>query len=124
MQILKNDTDFYLLYLHDYTAGAKNPWVLGGEGTKDQMLWAMKVLIEVSLHFGGPPRDHAAFIKMLAKFLILSPDNEIVDIPDLKEIKPWNSSIELDDDSRKIMDMLDKIPHYEIKYDSRVKIAK
>ena len=43
MQVLKNDTDLYHLYV--YKAGAKNPWVFGGQGTKDQMLWAMKVLI-------------------------------------------------------------------------------
>lgn len=124
----KNESGYYELFaweprgkeVKDYM------WHRCAVGSKEDMLWVMKVMIATIISITGgrvgermmKPEE---FLFIIAQYLILSPDNIPIPIPQLCEIKCPHEREKKDDDKFEVvLEMLDKFPLFNVQYEGRL----
>ncbi len=116
----KNNSNYHELWCWRLKSKRDYDWVLCGRGSKEQMLWVMKVMMAMLISITGPPKRPEEFLYLVAQYLVLSPDNKPVPIPQLCEIK---SPFQIEKGTSQVdivLEMLDKMPPIEVCYEGRL----
>jgi len=122
---LNNTTEWHQLYGWEHFIDPKKKptiWSLLAQGTKEQMLWVMKVHIKMMLCYGRGVKRYEEVLALFASYLILTPENEALEIPAFKDINPWSPDITLDEQTEHNMRLLDQLPKLHIIYKDMAKI--
>jgi len=125
IQVLDNKTELYQIYgWFKIGKDKKRRWYLFAQGDEKGMFAVYKAHITMMAEV---TKDSVAFMGLLASYLVLSPQNEIVKIPPFYEIKPERSEPGKDDDridhNMKVLDELTRsFKDAKILYDGRVEI--
>ena len=107
-QVLDNKTELYQIYgWFKIGKDKKRQWYLFAQGSEKGMFAVYKAHITMMAEV---TKDSVAFMGLLASYLVLSPQNEIVEIPPFYEIKPKRSEPGKDDEridhNMKVLDEL------------------